>query len=497
MSGWRNWNKSSDRADLGPSSGFLSAGTEPYNPYEGSGNSDLTKCSDSNQCASGWVCSGGFCVDNNGTPANGSTEAVVTSPGFQSAYPGYIPPNGTPGVPNSGPNSNVPIGARYPRGTGSGRGSGSLSGCGEDNITDPNSNKRTKSRCEPDPPDNGCRKSGCGPDPGKAHDCCGEERCCRYSANGFGVTTRCFCGPCPPKDDQCNSFCSSFKSATGDLMPGCDPSSVCDECSDCIGGFSGTMCSAKVEGTAPCQCEGSGCGLSCENCDPDGVCRLDCERCTVPYPTYARCSCGYFESIAYVNVCGERKTISVDCESLCRNEDDPCAGSCSTVTWCEGAEPPCPPRSTCTNNGFVSAGGRTCYFKTVCNKSSVPPECEECDCNCDDDCRDCEICGSSGICIDDPECGEQDLVWESPSEFPGYPGNTLNSVGSAPKITRGPYNVFENSTVPNQIVAYFDYSTTRCNGVISTGSSIRYAVKPNVPTYGGWYIKYRGGRCPP
>ena len=372
-----------------------------------------TACYDSSTCASGWACVGGFCVDNTGSPAGGSALTTSASPGFQSAYPGYQPPNGQSSggsvVPNSGGNSNVPVGARYPRNTGSGRGSGSTSGCGNNFYNDPDGN-RVSTPCEPNPADNGCRKSGCGPDRLNASDCCGEERCCRYSANGFGVTVNCNCGPCPDPSNECNSFCSNFRAANGQLSPGCDDQSICDECSDCIstpGGPPGTSCQPKVIGQAPCQCDESSCSLACDRCDPDGICRVDCDNCVVPFPTYARCSCGDFRTTSYVNACGARWADPVDCSALCGEKDEPdeCAGTCTSVSWCDDQPtPPCPAGSSCSSNGSISAGGKTCYIRTDCDKTNVPPECEECDCNCNDDCPDCEICNSSGVCVDDPAC---------------------------------------------------------------------------------------------
>ncbi len=370
-----------------------------------------TACYDSSTCASGWACVGGFCVDNTGSPAGGSALTTIPSPSFQQNYPNYQPPSSTPGIPNSGGSSNVPIGARYPRSTGSGGGSGSTSGCGNDYYIDPDGNT-VATPCEPNPADNGCRKSGCGPDPFNASDCCGEERCCRYSANGVGVTVNCNCGPCPDPSNECNSFCSNFRAANGDLFPGCEDSSVCDECSECVstpGGPPGTSCQPMVVGTAPCQCEESSCNLACDRCDPDGICRVDCDNCVAPFPTLARCSCGYFDTTSYVNACGARWADAVDCSALCAEkiEPDKCAGTCVSVSWCDGQPtPPCPTGSSCTNTGTVSAGGKTCYIRTDCDKSSVPEECKECDCNCEDDCPDCKICDASGKCVDDPTCSE-------------------------------------------------------------------------------------------
>ena len=421
MGGWSNWSRGSNtpRVNLSPAEDFAKAGQAAYSPLSGEVAPELLSCSDSSQCASGWTCSGGTCVDSNGTPAGGSSSTTTTSPGFQSAYPDYQPPNGQSSggsvVPNSGGNSNVPIGAVYPRSTGSGGGSGSTSGCGDNYYNDPDGN-RVSTPCEPNPADNGCRKSGCGPDRFNASDCCGEKRCCRYSANGSGVTVNCNCGPCPDPSNECNSFCSNFRAANGQLYPGCNDQSICDECSDCIstpGGPPGTSCQAKVIGTAPCQCEESSCGAACDRCDPDGICRVDCDNCVVPFPTYARCSCGDFRTTSYVNACGARWADPVDCSALCEERDEPdkCAGTCTSVSWCDGQPtPPCPTGSSCTSTGTISAGGKTCYIRTDCDKTNVPPECEECDCNCENDCPDCQICNPSGKCVPDPDCEDQYFI---------------------------------------------------------------------------------------
>ena len=371
-----------------------------------------TACYDSSTCASGWICAGGFCVDNAGSVASGTTTTIIPSPSFQNSYPNYQPQNGQSSggnyIPNSSGGSNVPLGARYPRVTGSGRGGGSFSGCGDNYYYDPDGNK-VSTPCEPDLADNGCRKSGCGPDRLNASDCCGEERCCRYSANGAGVTITCSCGACDDPSDECNSFCSNSRAATGELSPGCDNASVCDECSDCVstpGGPPGTSCQPKVLGSSPCQCEESSCGAQCDRCDPDGICRTDCDKCVAPYPTYARCACGDFRTTSYVNACGARWADPVDCSKLCNENDrDECSGTCVDVSWCAGqSAPPCPAGSSCSGTGTISAGGKTCYLRTDCDKLNVPEKCKECDCNCDDDCGDCENCNASGKCEPDPAC---------------------------------------------------------------------------------------------
>ena len=344
--------------------------------------SNTTSCTDSNQCASGWLCSGGICV-NGGSPATGSAFPTQTSPSFQSSYPGYTPPSGSGG---------------------GGGGGGGTSGCGDDYYDDPDGNK-VPTPCEPNPADNGCRKSGCGSDRFNASDCCGDKRCCRYSANGLGVTVKCECGPCEKPSNKCNAFCSNFRAANGSLYPGCNDQSICDECSDCVttpGGPPGTSCQPKVVGTAPCQCAGSSCGAACDRCDSDGICRVDCDNCVVPFPTYARCSCGDFRTTSYVNACGDRWADPVNCSALCGEKDEPdeCAGTCVNVSWCDGQPaPPCPKGSTCSGNGSVSAGGKTCYIRTDCDKSNVPPECKNSDCNCHDQCPDCKDCNAYGKCV--------------------------------------------------------------------------------------------------
>jgi hypothetical protein len=47
-------------------------------------------------------------------------------------------------------------------------------------------------------------------------------------------------------------------------------------------------------------------------------------------------------------------------------------------------------------------GGKTIFLR-IC-KMSDDPDCEECDCNCENDCPDCHTCGADGKCVYDPDC---------------------------------------------------------------------------------------------
>jgi hypothetical protein len=84
---------------------------------------------------------------------------------------------------------------------------------------------------------------------------------------------------------------------------------------------------------------------------------------------------------------------------------DPCAGTCSTITVCgDQPDPVCPSKNSCRQSGDITVGSQNCRLFEQCDKSDVPAECGFCDCNCDNDCPDCQVCNSSGVCVPDPSC---------------------------------------------------------------------------------------------
>ena len=179
-------------------------------------------------------------------------------------------------------------------------------------------------------------------------------------------------------------------------------------------GGSGSRC---VPAGGPCYCGGSsGCQGTCDVCSEDGTCDEDCSTCQSCYTKVVSCDCG---SIFTIKCCfstcpdanGRIKGFSdcqPDCDSLCPprppGSGDPCDGECRYITVCDGNPPPCPPKSTCTGVGDISGGGSNCTITKVCDKSNIPDSCGECDCNCDNDCPNCKICNSNGVCVDDPTC---------------------------------------------------------------------------------------------
>ena len=212
-----------------------------------------------------------------------------------------------------------------------------------------------------------CVKTGCGSGVGAGgigggggggggSDCCSGERCCRI---GAGVV-QCFCGPCPPPPG-CNKFCDSYAKANGVPAPGCDKEQ-CSECETCV---TDPLGAGKCEPAGgPCWCPLSNCSGTCATCQEDGTCLSSCTNCMTCVTLYnIPCKCGPF---------------SLRC----------CYSACT-----EGLSP--------TNRCQIEAA-KKCDEK--CPPPPVPPGSEPCDCNCNNDCPDCFICDSSGVCVPDPEC---------------------------------------------------------------------------------------------
>ena len=361
------------------SSGFTVFGTE--------GNETITGCNDSSDCAAGWSCSGGRCrpPSDTGTNAQADYNSDGTRYGSSSAS-----------CPTDEKDSNIP-----PPDTNDCGGGG-----GGDQTT------------------GGCDKPGCGSIYGSGGNgntggqCCG-ERCCRYFGTGVGLAVQCFCGPCPPPN-RCQKWCDSFRKANGRDAEGCSDATNCSECEVCVTAHGGTVAECKpITSGAPCHCGGgNACYQPCASCESDGTCKESCENCQFCITIYNySCSCGEFTFRCCTGACNQSSGSFAECqqkgcESVCPPDGDgdggsgdPCAGVCTTRTHCgEDPPPPCPPSSSCTNLGSISAGGTTCYLEKVCDKSGVPDTCKDCDCNCDNDCPDCQLCGADGTCYPDPAC---------------------------------------------------------------------------------------------
>ena len=356
---------------------FLNGGSsfsDDFNIINGPASSG--RCRDSGDCGSGWACNGGRCAQ---TDVSGSSA-------------------------NSG--------------------GGDSSGCGDDSG---DGSGGGGGQCAPGTNDfigggvEKCLKTGCGDDGGRPDpitgECCGEERCCRFDSYG---NVQCFCGNCPGADSTCSAWCDDYLKANGEQGPNCSSSNTCSECEDCRsneqGQDAGYKCQPKKSG-APCFCDGDGnkCRKDdCEACGEDGVCEEDCETCERCYDTFVECSCGIVKKTCCFSACDQTKgypecRASIDCATYCPEtpEGDGCKEKCTGVQWCDGEqpEPPCPEGYTCTSNGSITVGDRTCNIRTDCgppaNDSSA-----KLDCNCDEDCGSCKVC-INGYCVTDGLCPEE------------------------------------------------------------------------------------------
>ena len=312
------------------------------------------RCFDSNTCAAGWACVGGFCAQSAG---------------------------------------------------------GSRSGCGDD--------YEDGSSCGGNGV-NDCTKSACGESgisPGN-NNCCDGLRCCRRDSSG---KIQCRCGPCSPPPSSCSRWCDGYEEALGKKGPNCSDVTKCSECETCAfqGIDSPDQCEPLGGNAAPCNCaEDPQPPGPCKKCGENGIWVADEENCETCWQVEVSCGCARTTEVCCLPGSGSQAGKSqcqsralANCYKFCDGGgddggDDACVGNCTGVTWCppDQPEPPCPPQTTCTANGSISAGGKTCFIRTDCNKSNVPDSCGECDCNCVDDCPDCKICNANGKCVDDPNC---------------------------------------------------------------------------------------------
>lgn len=263
----------------------------------------------------------------------------------------------------------------------------------------------------------GCSLSSCGGGNDNEPDCPVGQRSCRYDAYG---TVNCFCGP--PEPQGCSRFCTNYYKSVGEIAPGCDDL-TCDECEYCDYIFVSATGECKpLGGGAPCHCD-PGSVPACYKCNKNGVVvedfgncfecvtinNFDCgcdislsKTCCQPYGT---------PGLTLMNKC--QIELAEQCAEECPpGATDPCAGDCITKTICQPgscpAVPPNEPGKRNTQTGCIEAGGEGCTLYTECNMTNVPDYCEESDCNCHNDCPNCELCGADGKCYPDPSCDETD-----------------------------------------------------------------------------------------
>jgi len=350
-----------------------------------------TKCSSSTQCASGYKCVGGQCVPvqaSGGTGGSGGTSSSGGFGGTSNCDGGPDGQNGgTSGTGGSGCSSPAPIG-----------GGGST----------------------------GCTTTTCGQGTnayGEDSDCCG-ERCCRYFATGIPsdpINVNCFCGPCPgTKVKLCNQFCAEYYAANGEDAGGCGPEVKCDECTECAGTFEGGGYYCTEKANQPCHCDPNKLE-ECDICNSDGsVSEGEClECCEIPnYP----CKYGPFS----IKACQPKGTTGlsvcnvaqIEAEKKCQEKAPPdgvpgeCIPSCIPKTTppapgpCPSPDNPlsCPADRDCTWTGCIEAGGEHVTLYTECDYTDLPDSCKECDCNCHNDCKECELCNENCKCEPDPSC---------------------------------------------------------------------------------------------
>lgn len=415
----------------------------------------VQECFDSNQCASGFACNGGFCLQTD-TGAGGNSDGDTAGCG-------------------SG-----------------GGGGGSSCGAGTESYTYWDPQYETA-------PDGTCLLTGCNeitidgtdPDP-----CCGQDRCCRSDENG---EISCVCGPCnnliPCSDDDdcpdgfaciggycyptglstCDQWCTNYLFATGIFGPGCSSQNSCSECEECLSFTDSSYSFCALRADAPCYCEGAYCYGAYESCGLDGVCRDDCANAQNCFTVDKECPCGTATKECCYSSCGNTSgradcEESIDCDALCDagfpwggavngdpepvpgpggpnygspiwpKDPDPvpgppkpqpppgcapncpslpfepepggkCDGDCSYETFCATGSipepPPCPAKMTCTDDDVISVGVTNCILRKQCDKSGVPEDCGECDCNCENECGDCLTCDEdSGECVPDEACGD-------------------------------------------------------------------------------------------
>lgn len=396
-----------------------------------------TRCSSSTQCASGYKCVGGQCVPVQASGGTGGSGGTSSSGGFGGTSNCDGGPDGqdggTSGTGGSGCSSPAPIG-----------GGGST----------------------------GCTTTTCGQGTnayGEDSDCCG-ERCCRYFATGIPsdpINVNCFCGPCPgttgspcgdgyppcgpglacingkcTKVKPCNQFCSEYYAANGEDADGCSPEVRCDECTECAGTFEGGGHYCTEKENQPCHCDPDKLE-ECDICNSDGstspgVC-LEC--CTIQ--NYD-CGCG---TAVTVEACRERgasgrsqcnlaqDAAAAKCAELCEIKPDPCAGICGTKTITGDGpcpENPTPPDAddghTLTLRGCLESLGQHAIFYDDCDFSQAPEQCKQCDCNCHNDCKECELCNENCKCEPDPSCSENGIsTWKL--NIPSYTTYSINTVG--------------------------------------------------------------------
>lgn len=295
-----------------------------------------SQCFSSSDCASGYYCSGGRCVQN-----------------------------------TSNSSSSVP------------------SGCGDDSG---GGGCTSVSRTGAD----GCTIPGCSTDCGSGSGDCPGTRTCRFDAFG---TVNCFCGEPTYSgcSSFCTAYANSNgETADGCSGLACDECSYCDESFVAASG----QCRPINNCNKPCHCNQNTCLADCEYCADDGTVQEDNINCGVCYTVYKECPCGTFTKtccytrqdaavgLSPVNRCQN----SINCAELCNYDIsnpsvDPCAGTCvqrkttvtgtcpSQLTTPVAGRPTAPAGHEYQYTGCIQVGSQATWFYWDCDVTDVPDQC--------------------------------------------------------------------------------------------------------------------------
>lgn len=324
----------------------------------------------------------------------------------------------------------------------SGSGNGTPYTSGLSDCNDPNSDCNGANGCQSTP--------NCGET--DAQQCCG-TRCCGFgSPSSSNPGVQCYCGPCP-KQASCNDFCAGYLAANGVVGPGCSEGSNGNSCGSC------SYCSAgecRPLSGGPCWCgDGNNCAVECEKCvtDPESPNYGDCIHsdegcqscatifnylceCNYVLPEVTACKSLPLQGVQPINL-AQQKAAAL-CDETCQ-QPNPCLPQCENKTFCTDTGTgvaACP--AGYTQTGTLTVGEETCVFCQKCSTEGLPDSCKDCDCNCNDDCGDCEICAADGTCQPDPKCYEDHIsTWniDVPSyEVVGFAGGGSCDAGNVNTI---------------------------------------------------------------
>ena len=276
-----------------------------------------TRCSDSEQCASGFACVGGKCVyaDPTGATGDGGTAGCGA------------------GVGGSG---------------GSGGGGAGGSGCGGPAASSGGSSAIASIQaCSTSSAGScsGSRGSQSGNSGGGGGRSCGET-CCQCGSD-FGGGCVCFAGKCPPPPSRCSRFCTEAEGLGAGVM-NCGPykCGLCEYCDDSIEVVGGQpvckrrtydvdcRCDYKCPGCMQCSSSGNCLIKNCppppkppeeppNNCEPE--CR-DTEVCVTNSSTGA-------VTCSTVQQCGDLPEECEPCDCNC-NDDCPECEICNSAGNC-------------------------------------------------------------------------------------------------------------------------------------------------------------------